>query len=126
MQERNAARAEISDPADERLAPIWELAARAADENGFCPEYDKLCDSLGVPGRPRLRRGIVRVEFNLYAYAMATADDDAAEAMEERVRGLIQSFRDEHIATPYESREDGDLTHLDVDRIDAEDVSVYE
>ncbi|WP_295792033.1 hypothetical protein [uncultured Microbacterium sp.] len=41
------------DPHDARLAWVWEDAARLADRNGWCKEFDALCDALGVPGRVR-------------------------------------------------------------------------
>lgn len=117
------AQAPISDAADERLAPIWELAAQAADDNGFCPEYEKLCDSLGIPGRPRLRRGVVEVTLNVYAYAMGATEEEAHEAMERQVRERLES--EVHTEDRYSNHDDGSISHVDITSVDTSDVEVY-
>lgn len=38
---------------DPRLDWLWRDAARVADIEGHCAEYDALCDMLGIPGRER-------------------------------------------------------------------------
>lgn len=40
-------------PDDPRIAWLWEDAAKLATRQGHCSTYDKMCDSLGIPGRPR-------------------------------------------------------------------------
>lgn len=40
-------------PEDERIAWIFEDAARMADRLGLCSDFDRLCDALGLPGRER-------------------------------------------------------------------------
>jgi len=113
----------ISDVADERLSPIWERAAEAATEAGFCSEYEKLCDILGIPGRERLYRGVVEVRFNVYAYATATNADDAEEEITNTVRERLTEIATED---PYSSHDDGSVSHLDVTDVGAEQVEVYE
>lgn len=122
---REQAQAEIHDASDERLRPIWEQAAQAASDEGFCPEYDRLCAQLGIPGRPRLYRGVVNVRFNVYAYEMATDPDIAQETMEENMRERIEAWREDIVGNSYE-HESGDITHFDVDSIDSESVDVYD
>lgn len=39
---------------DERLVEFWRIAALAANEAGFCPEYDKLATALGGVAREDL------------------------------------------------------------------------
>lgn len=38
---------------DPRIMWIWEDAGKVADNNGYCPTYDKLAEELGAPGRER-------------------------------------------------------------------------
>lgn len=38
---------------DERVAWLFEDAARMANRLGLCADYDRLCDALGWPGRMR-------------------------------------------------------------------------
>lgn len=123
QRELSVARESITDVNDERLTPIWDRAAEAAEENGFCPEYDKLANSLGIPGRERLYRGVVEVRFNVYAYARSRVADDAAEEMEQRVRQAVAELRS---VDDYSGRDDGDISHVDISESDVSDVSVYE
>lgn len=123
QRELSVARESITDVNDERLTPIWDRAAEAAEENGFCPEYDKLANSLGIPGRERLYRGVVEVRFNVYAYARSRVADDAAEEMEQRVRQAVAELRS---VDDYSGRDDGDISHVDISDSDVTDVSVYE
>lgn len=44
-------RSPIVDGSDERLGEFWEKAGEAANEAGFCPEYDRIAELLGGPGR---------------------------------------------------------------------------
>ena len=122
-EQLRVARLPITDVMDERLTPIWDKAAEAAEENGFCSEYDKLCDSLGIPGRVRLYRGVVTVTLNVYAYAEARNADDAGDLMEQRLRERV---RDE-LATEggYDSHEDGSVTHVDINSSEYESVDIY-
>ena len=34
---------------DDRLTPMWRKASRIANGAGFCPEYERIASSLGVP-----------------------------------------------------------------------------
>ncbi|MFT3971038.1 MAG: hypothetical protein QM695_12375 [Micropruina sp.] len=34
------------------VASMWRKMAELADANGFCAEYERLCDTLGAPSRP--------------------------------------------------------------------------
>lgn len=119
LRERLAtASAPITDTSDERLAPIWERAAEVAEENGFCSEYELLTNGLGIPGRPRTYRGIVRVQFNVYAYADGTSAYEAGEAMEQRLREAVAELRTD-------TRVDGSISHVDIDNTTVDDVEVY-
>lgn len=109
----------ITDTKDARLTAIWERAAEVAENEGFCPEYERLANGLGIPGRSRLYRGIVTVRFNVYSYATDTSDDSAARTMEENVR---ERLRDTLTTGGYG---EGDISHLDFEGVEAEDVSVY-
>ncbi len=73
-------------PNDSRVRHIWVAAARAADEENFCGEYDRLAEALGVPTRDDLReageldstytvRTLVTIEVNL---EVETSSEDAA------------------------------------------------
>lgn len=46
---------ELSEPVtrgnDERLVEFWNLAADAANEAGFCPEYDRIAEAMGGVSR---------------------------------------------------------------------------
>lgn len=117
------ARAEITDVADERLRPIWDQAAEAATREGFCPEYDRLCASLGIPGRARLYRGVVNVTLNLYAYAESRDPGVAEIEMMERVRDRLAALETED---RHEEHENGSISHVDVESIDAENVTVFQ
>jgi len=117
------AQAPITDPSDERVAGIWERAAGVASEEGFCREYDRLAEGMGIPGRSRLFRGVVSVTFNVYAYAEGHDEDEAREAMEERVRSQLRD--DLTVDGPYDEREDGHLSHLDIDNSEVSDVNPY-
>ena len=123
QRELSAAREPITDVNDERLTPIWDKAAEAAEENGFCPEYDKLANSLGIPGRERLYRGVVEVRFNVYAYARSRVADDAADEMEQAVREAVRNLA---TVNDWEGRSDGDISHVDFNSSEVSDVSVYE
>jgi hypothetical protein len=114
-----AARAPITDVTDERLAPIWERAASVAEDEGFCPEYERLANGLGIPGRERTYRGIVNVSFNVYAYARDTMQDGAAEQMEAFVREAVRNLAGNY-GVP------GEMTHVDLHSVESEDVNVYE
>jgi hypothetical protein len=41
---------EVNDP---RVAWFWKVAAKIADERGFCEEYDVIAKDLGIPGREK-------------------------------------------------------------------------
>ncbi len=114
------ARAPITDVNDERLAPMWERAASVAEDEGFCPEYERLANGLGIPGRERTYRGIVTVTFNVYAYARSTMADEAREAMEQNVSDAVRNIASTDYGT------DGAITHVDFQQVDSEDVNVYE
>ncbi len=102
----------ITDVTDERLAPIWDRAAEAAQDEGFCPEYDRLCDRLGIPGRERQYRGVVKVSLDFYAYATARGENAATDLIEEEVADNLLGLLSE-----YDS--------VDIREVEATDVSVY-
>jgi len=114
--------AEITDVSDDRLTPIWDKAAEAAEEAGFCPEYDKLCSILGVPGRERTYRGVVTVTLNAYVYTTSRGEEEAAEEMENLMRAQVESslaVGDRYYPEP------GSITVVEVQETEAEEVSIY-
>jgi hypothetical protein len=53
-------------PADPRVAHIWRKASRIATSNGFCSEYDKIADALGLPEVEFDYSGYVSVRVSAY------------------------------------------------------------
>ena len=111
----------ITDVSDERLTPIWDRAAEKATEEGFCPEYERITEALGIPGRERSYRGVVTIQFNVYAYATARGPEEAGEAMKASVR---EQLRESAIGSG-DYGNDGDTTHLDFEDVEVEDVNPY-
>lgn len=53
-------------PGDPRVAHIWRKASRIATANGFCSEYDKIADALGLPEVEFDYSGTVSVRVSAY------------------------------------------------------------
>ena len=53
-------------PADPRVAHIWQKASRIATANQFCSEYDRLAEALGLPNIEFDYTGTVSVRFSGY------------------------------------------------------------
>jgi acetyl-CoA acetyltransferase len=53
-------------PADPRVAHIWRKASRIATSNGYCTEYDKIAEALGLPEVEFDYSGYVSVRVNAY------------------------------------------------------------
>ena len=53
-------------PHDPRVAHIWRKASRIATSNGFCTEYDKIADALGLPEVEFDYSGYVSVRVSAY------------------------------------------------------------
>jgi hypothetical protein len=53
-------------PSDPRVAHIWRKASRMATSAGFCGEYDRLADALGLPEVEFDYSGYVSVRVNAY------------------------------------------------------------
>lgn len=51
-------------PEDPRVLHIWKKAHRIASSEGFCTEYDKIADALGIPDIEQEYSGEVTVVFN--------------------------------------------------------------
>jgi len=83
----------ISDFQDGRLEPLWEQASRQADAEGFCSEYERMCDAFGIPGRERDYSVDVEVTLTRTITVSATGrdEDQAAESIDE---DLITAYLD--------------------------------
>jgi hypothetical protein len=53
-------------PSDPRVAHIWRKASRMATSAGFCSEYDKIADALGLPEVEFDFSGYVSVRVSAY------------------------------------------------------------
>ena len=53
-------------PADPRVAHIWRKASRIATNAGFCTEYDRIADALGLPEVEFDYYGTVSVRMSAY------------------------------------------------------------
>jgi hypothetical protein len=51
-------------PDDPRVMHIWEKASRVATAGGFCAEYDRIAESLGIPSIEVDYEGWVTVSFS--------------------------------------------------------------
>jgi hypothetical protein len=51
-------------PEDPRVLHIWEKAHRIASGAGFCSEYDRIAEALGVPDLEQDYSGTVEVSFS--------------------------------------------------------------
>lgn len=80
--EPEAERIELNDP---RVAWFWEAAAKAADEEGFCPEYERLAARLGVPGRVHKFRCTATVRGQLAGSLSMEVDAENARAAREKL-----------------------------------------
>jgi hypothetical protein len=54
------------DPRDPRVAHIWRKASRIATSAGFCTEYDRIADALGLPEVEFDYYGTVSVRMSAY------------------------------------------------------------
>jgi hypothetical protein len=54
------------DPKDPRVAHIWRKASRIATSAGFCTEYDRIADALGLPEVEFDYYGTVSVRMSAY------------------------------------------------------------
>lgn len=52
------------EPSDPRIMHVWEKAHRIATSEGFCQEYDKIAEGLGVPDMEMDYSGEVTVTFS--------------------------------------------------------------
>jgi hypothetical protein len=67
---------------DPRLADEWVRAGEVATEEGFCGEYDRMCERFGIPGRERTWDVPVYARVNVTVQVTATSADSAREAVE--------------------------------------------
>jgi hypothetical protein len=70
-RDRDHALASVADgenihPSDPRVAHIWRKASRLATSNGYCTEYDKLAEALGLPEVEFDYSGYVSVRVSAY------------------------------------------------------------
>jgi hypothetical protein len=67
-------------PDDPRIAWLWKRIARYATNNGYCPQYDSICEEFGIPGRERsfgLRFKIGGMEMSTTVQATSFKDAQA-------------------------------------------------
>lgn len=73
-------------PDDPGLAWLWQDAAKVARIQGYCGQYDEVCERLGIPGRERtftVRRTIngISASFQVQAHSQIQAERKVDDAM---------------------------------------------
>ena len=67
------------EPNDPRVQPTWRKARRIADNAGFCEEFDKIAEGLGIPQREyewhAMREHSVTLRVPLPVSGIATAQE---------------------------------------------------
>jgi hypothetical protein len=117
--------APLSDASDERLQPIWEQAHSAADDAGYCPEFDRMMEAIGAPTRPRLYRVIVEATVNAYVFVTAQTEDDARELAESRFDEVLGEVGGIETEGEYNTHSDGSVTQFDYNSVSAESSELY-
>jgi hypothetical protein len=70
---------------DSRLSDAWERAGEIATEEGFCAEYDRMCERIGIPGRERDWSVPVDVSMTFNVIVRGRSASDAAERIDSEV-----------------------------------------
>jgi len=99
------------DPRDPRVAHIWRKAARIASHAGFCTEYDRIADALGIPEVEFDYSGYVSVRVSAYVSVPVSGTATRQEIADGEVDWSIDN--DDIV-----SQMDGDSIEWEVDEVD--------
>ena len=99
------------DPKDPRVAHIWRKAARIATGAGFCTEYDRIADALGLPEVEFDYSGYVSVRVSAYVSVPVSGTATRQEIADGEVDWSIDN--DDIV-----SELDGDSIEWEVDEVD--------
>jgi hypothetical protein len=101
------------DPKDPRVAHIWRKASRIATSAGFCTEYDRIADALGLPEIEFDYEGSVSVRVSAYVTVPVSGTATRSEIADGEVDWSISN--DDIVAEL-----DGDMIEWEVDEVDIE------
>jgi len=96
---------------DPRVAHIWRKAARIATAAGFCTEYDRIADALGLPEVEFDYDGSVSVRVSAYVTVPVSGTATRQEIADGEVDWSISN--DDIVAEL-----DGDMIEWEVDEVD--------
>lgn len=96
---------------DPRVAHIWRKAARIATSAGFCTEYDRIADALGLPEVEFDYEGSVSVRVSAYVTVPVSGTATRSEIADGEVDWSISN--DDIV-----SELDGDMIEWEVDEVD--------
>jgi hypothetical protein len=99
------------DPKDPRVAHIWRKASRIATSAGFCTEYDRIADALGLPEVEFDYDGSVSVRVSAYVTVPVSGTATRREIADGEVDWSISN--DDIVAEL-----DGDMIEWEVDEVD--------
>jgi hypothetical protein len=99
------------EPKDPRVAHIWRKAARIATAAGFCTEYDRIADALGLPEVEFDYSGYVSVRVSAYVSVPVSGTATRQEIADGEVDWSIDN--DDIV-----SELDGDSIEWEVDEVD--------
>jgi hypothetical protein len=99
------------EPKDPRVAHIWRKAARIATAAGFCTEYDRIADALGLPEVEFDYDGSVSVRVSAYVTVPVSGTATRQEIADGEVDWSISN--DDIVAEL-----DGDMIEWEVDEVD--------
>jgi hypothetical protein len=99
------------DPKDPRVAHIWRKAARIATGAGFCTEYDRIADALGLPEVEFDYSGYVSVRVTAYVSVPVSGTATRQEIADGEVDWSIDN--DDIV-----SELDGDSIEWEVDEVE--------
>jgi multidrug efflux pump subunit AcrA (membrane-fusion protein) len=100
-------------PHDPRVAHIWRKASRIATHAGFCTEYDRIADSLGIPEIEFDYSGHVSVRVSAYVSVPVSGTATRAQIADGEVDWEIDN---DEIVAQLES----DSIEWEVDEVDIE------
>jgi hypothetical protein len=101
------------DPKDPRVAHIWRKASRIATSAGFCTEYDRIADALGLPEIEFDYSGYVSVRVSAYVSVPVSGTATRREIADGDVDWSIDN--DDIV-----SELDGDSIEWEVDEVNIE------
>jgi hypothetical protein len=99
------------EPKDPRVAHIWRKAARIATGAGFCTEYDRIADALGLPEVEFDYSGYVSVRVSAYVSVPVSGTATRQEIADGEVDWSIDN--DDIV-----SELDGDSIEWEVDEVE--------